>query len=138
MAPPAMMSTDLGRSARLALAAAGAVLVVATAGAAARSTLDGVYTDQQAKQGKKLFEQHCMMCHDRNYFQPVLRAWEGQPVGLLYETLIATMPETNPGGLLDREYESIVAYIFSRSSYPTGEEALRGGRSLHEIVIANP
>ena len=84
------------------------------------STSEGVYTKAQAKSGEKLYKQHCLVCHDKNYFKPVLKRWSGQSAGVLFDVMSGSMPESNPGGLLPKEYEDILAYIFSRSKYPAG------------------
>ena len=97
----------------------------------------GVYTKGQAKSGEALFEQHCQVCHDDKYFRPVLKRYNGQPVSVLFDVMAGSMPETNPGGLLDDEYLDILAYVFSRSRYPTGEAPLDLAELPH-IVIEDP
>ena len=46
----------------------------------------------------------------------------------------ATMPEANPGGLLEDEYVDVLAYIFSLNKFPAGDQALNRG-ALDEISI---
>ena len=101
------------------------------------TTADGVYTRAQAKAGDLLYEQHCLVCHDKKYFRPVLERWEGQPLAVFYDVMSGSMPESNPGGLLDAEYLDILAYIFSRSRLPTGETPLDMG-AVGELTIAHP
>lgn len=101
-----------------------------------RSTRDGVYTKAQAKAGESLYKQHCLVCHDKNYFKPVLGRWSGQRAGVFFDVMSGSMPESNPGGLLPREYVDILAYIFSRSRYPVGEEKLsQANGALANLVI---
>ena len=121
------------------LSAVMSIAVVVPAAADQRTTADAVYTKAQAKKGEKLYKQNCLVCHDKKYFRPVLKVWNGQSVGIFYDMMAGSMPETNPGGMLDREYVDILAYIFSLSKYPVGEEKLdyRGGK-LNEIVISDP
>ena len=88
------------------------------------TTEDGVYTKAQAKSGKSLYESHCAMCHDNKYFRPVLKRWHGQNLSVFYDVMSMSMPESNPGGLMDAEYLDILAYIFSRSRYPDADEPL--------------
>lgn len=90
----------------------------------AMTTADGVYTKAQARDGGELYEQHCLVCHDKNYFKPVLKRWSGQSLAVLFDVMSGSMPESNPGGLLDQEYVDILAYIFSRSRYPAADESL--------------
>jgi len=100
-------------------------------------TSDGVYTKAQAKSGEDLYEQHCLVCHDKKYFRPVLKRWEGQSVAVLFDVMAGSMPESNPGGLLDEEYLDILAYIFSRSRYPAADERLKMD-ALPSITIEDP
>jgi mono/diheme cytochrome c family protein len=101
-----------------------------------RTINDGVYTDQQARAGEKLYEQHCLTCHDKKYFRPVLKVWDGQPLGILYTIMSASMPESNPGALPRDEYVDILAYILSLNRYPSGDTELdyADGR-LDDITI---
>jgi cytochrome c len=120
--------------------AAGALLPAspaALAGGSSVSTEAGVYTKGQAKSGKALYEQHCLMCHDNKYFRPVLKRWHGQSAAVLFDVMASSMPESNPGGLMDDEYLDIMAYIFSRSRYPDADTALTTER-LASITIEDP
>ncbi|MGE0621366.1 MAG: hypothetical protein AB7I04_17320 [Pseudomonadales bacterium] len=101
------------------------------------TTEAGVYTKAQAKAGEDLFEEHCQLCHDDKYFRPVLKRYDGQTAGVLFDVMAASMPESNPGGLLDGEYVDIMAYIFSRSRYPVGDEPLTVA-ALPSITIEDP
>lgn len=122
-----------------------AVAVLAALGAFAaypshadpRTINDGVYTEDQAEAGEELYAEHCLTCHDKKYFRPVLKAWEGQPLGVLYTVMSASMPETNPGALPRKDYVDILAYILSLSRYPSGDAELdyKDG-ALDEIAIS--
>lgn len=101
------------------------------------TTAAGVYTRDQAKSGEALYEEHCLLCHDDKYFRPVLKRWHGQSVSVLFDIMSGSMPESNPGGLMDDEYVDILAYIFSRSRYPVGDEPLSLGE-LSSITIEDP
>ena len=99
---------------------------------------DAVYTEDQAESGEKLYAEHCLTCHDKKYFRPVLKAWNGQPLGLLYTVMSSSMPESNPGALPRKDYVDILAYILSLSRYPSGDSELdyKDG-ALDEIVITD-
>jgi hypothetical protein len=101
------------------------------------TTESGVYTKDQAKSGKALYETHCLMCHDNKYFRPVLKRWHGQELATLYDVMTSSMPESNPGGLLDSQYLDILAYIFSRSRYPAAEDPLTMEK-VGSITIEDP
>ena len=106
------------------LSAALLLAPVFAASADPRTINDGVYTRDQAKVGETLYAQHCLLCHDKKYFRPVLKRFEGQPIGILFTVMAASMPESNPGFLTEKEYVDILAYILSLSRYATGDSEL--------------
>lgn len=102
-----------------------------------RTINDGIYTEAQAESGEALYEQHCIACHDKRYFRPVLSRWDGQSLGVFYTVMITSMPESNPGALPLTEYADILAYILSLSRYPEGDAALDAAPdALQDITIA--
>jgi mono/diheme cytochrome c family protein len=103
-----------------------------------RTINDAVYTEDQAESGEELYAEHCLTCHDKKYFRPVLKAWKGQPLGVLYTVMSSSMPESNPGALPRKDYIDILAYILSLSRYPSGNSELdyKDG-ALDEIVITD-
>ena len=113
------------------------LLAAAAASAEPRTINDAVYTDDQADAGEILYAEHCVSCHDKKYFRPVLKAWEGQPLGLLYTVMSTSMPESNPGALPRKDYVDILAYILSLNRYPAGDTELdyKDG-VLDDIVIS--
>ena len=112
---------------------------IASSGMVAESatTADGVYSKAQARSGAELYEQHCLVCHDKKYFRPVLKRWEGQSASVLFDVMAGSMPESNPGGLLDAEYLDIMAYIFSRSRFPAADRMMTMA-DLPAITIEPP
>ncbi len=121
---------------------AGMIVVVSSllAGAAAtaepRTVNDQVYSKAQAKIGEKLYADHCLLCHDKKYFRPVLKRWEGQPISVLFTVMSTSMPESNPGFLTEKEYIDILAYILSLSRYAAGDTELsyKDG-TLNELTV---
>lgn len=119
------------------LAASAALGLSIGAMAGSRTINDGVYTEEQADIGEELYEKNCLTCHDKKYFRPVLKTWEGQPLGVLFTVMSASMPESNPGSLPRSDYVEILAYILSLSRYPAGEERLdHENDALNDITIA--
>lgn len=99
---------------------------------------DAVYTKAQAELGEELYKDNCLTCHDKKYFRPVLKRWDGQPLGLFFTVMSASMPESNPGSLPDKQYVDILAYILSLSRYPAGDSDLdNADDALNQITIAN-
>ena len=133
-------------------------------GAAAdlRSVWDGVYSEEQAQRGSSVYTSTCSVCHGyiwswevpRNVTSPhlqlvsdptlgpvlsgqtFLQRWDGQTVGALYSLTSSTMPLDNPGALSDQQYVDVIAFLFSSSSIPAGDEELPPDPAvLNEIVI---
>ena len=122
----------------LAVLAAGLAVGGTTAAEEARTLNDAVFTKAQAKIGEQLYKDHCLTCHDKKYFRPVLKRWDGQPLSVFYTVMAASMPESNPGSLPDDEYIDILAYIISLSRYPAGDSELEyANDALASITIAN-
>jgi len=98
---------------------------------------DAVYSKAQAGVGEQLYTDHCLLCHDKKYFRPVLKRWEGQPLSILFTVMSTSMPESNPGFLTEKEYVDILAYILSLSRYAPGDAELdyQDG-ALNEITVA--
>ena len=118
------------------LIAAAVLSICSIALAEPRSVNEGVYTEEQAEAGEALYEAQCILCHDKKYFRPVLKRWEGQPISVLYTVMSASMPESNPGFLSEKEYVDILAYILSLSRYAAGDAELdyQDG-ALNEVMV---
>lgn len=112
------------------------VLPLTAAIADPRSVNDGVYTRDQAKVGEKLYAAQCLLCHDKKYFRPVLKRFEGQSLSVLFTVMSTSMPESNPGFMTKKEYVDILAYILSLSRYARGESELdyQDG-ALDEVIV---
>ena len=118
------------------IAAAITILVAWTASADPRTLNDGVYTRDQAKVGEALYTEHCLICHDKKYFRPILKRFEGQPIGIMYTVMSTSMPESNPGFLTEKEYVDILAFILSLSRYGTGDAELTyQDGALNELTV---
>ena len=110
--------------------------IFSVASADPRTVNEGVYTKDQAKVGEGLYEAQCILCHDKKYFRPVLKRWEGQPINVLYTVMSTSMPESNPGFLSEKEYVDILAYILSLSRYAAGDTELDyNDGALSEVMV---
>lgn len=115
------------------------------------SVWEGVYTQAQADRGLRAYLP-CGTCHGRRLNgapndpdmpstpplarAPFLRNWDGKTVATLFEYTRATMPQNNPGSLTDEQYIDIIAYMFSQSGMPAGQEELPvDPESLSHIII---
>ena len=105
--------------------------------AEARSTLDGVYTAEQAERGRQSYMKACTECHALAWaVGDVVRSWEGASLYGFFDVMTRTMPESNPGSLRRREYVDIIAYMLQVNGMPPGEQALSTGSSrLRQIIF---
>lgn len=134
---------------RRALARPGRALLFAVAAAVAgpvgpvaaqddvRTTQDGVYTAEQAREGKQVYVKVCSQCHPLDWYQgDIMRAWEGAPIYNFYQVVSTTMPQSNPGSLPRSDYVDMLAYILELNGMPPGEESLSSRSStLRNIVF---
>jgi cytochrome c5 len=127
----------------LALAAVALMAVPAPASAQQedndqRSTLDGVYTAEQASRGETVYRQECSLCHAPNDFSGAgfMRAWNNRSVAHLFNMVFNTMPQDSPGRLRPEEYAAVISYFFKLNGMPEGDEELpTDDESLNKIRI---
>ncbi len=103
-----------------------------------RSTLDGVYTNAQATEGREVFSMACQNCHTPTAHAgpPFRNKWFGRSLGELFEYLQATMPKNDPGGLSEEEYLVALAYLMKINGMPAGSTPLAAdAKVLHSIRI---
>ena len=110
------------------------VIALAATGVFAASVADGIYTDEQARQGGQDYLKECASCHGMNLAgrgqAPPLAgaefqsAWNGMTVGLLFETIQSSMPADKPGQLSQEENAGILAYILQKNKFPSGQTPL--------------
>lgn len=100
-----------------------------------RSTLEGVYTAEQADRGEKLMWDICAECHFEEDFQgPFMQDWIGGTVWGLFDSLWSTMPEDNPGGLPLTDYSDAIAYMFRLNGVPAGETELETEQTVLDKI----
>jgi mono/diheme cytochrome c family protein len=107
----------------------------------------GVYSAEQAEQGKRLFESNCSTCHrsdlsgDRG---PALTgdrfftSWQAGSVNRLFSKIRETMPP-NRGtvNLSEDNFIAIVAYILESNTFPPSkDDTLLTAEVLDDIIIA--
>ncbi|HTR01095.1 MAG TPA: PQQ-binding-like beta-propeller repeat protein [Candidatus Acidoferrum sp.] len=114
--------------------AASLLLAVSSAGLAQSSTLDGVFTPQQAAAGATLYTRSCIECHGATLrggeAGPALvgagfwSKWANQPLGALFQVTASTMPVNNKGGFSPAQYASLIAFILQQNGLPVGTKPL--------------
>jgi mono/diheme cytochrome c family protein len=126
------------------------VVAVMAAGAMfAASVADGIYTDDQAKQGGQDYQKECASCHGaelegRGQAPPLAGDdfqlnWKGMTVGDLFDKIQSSMPADKPGQLSTDENAGILAYILQMNKFPSGKTALPGDvEALRKITFEAP
>ena len=91
-----------------------------------RSTLDGVYTEAQAKRGSDVYASMCTACHTpESHTGTVFYSWwAGLPLSEMFAYISETMPQDNPGALSRREYLQVVTYLLEMNGMPKGAQEL--------------
>ncbi len=97
--------------------------------------LEGVYSEEQARQGEALYTEHCAHCHDIEFYKNSLATWNGMTVLDYWYRILGNMPADNPKSLSDDNYLAIVAWVLAINGYPTGPEPLSPGNYLGRLKI---
>lgn len=123
----------------LVVAWVGGVGMAATAGqsapaAPAASTWGGVYTEEQAQAGAKVYAKVCSECHLDDLagdgFAPALKGpdfmnnWNSLSVADLFERIRVSMPPTDPASVSAKEKADIIAYLLKSGGFPAGKTEL--------------
>lgn len=134
------------------------------AGGASRSVKDGVYTADQAKRGRALYDRRCVLCHlergQGNASMPEIvgqsleregdalapavageefqKKWGGRNAWELFGVMTSTMPVGGVGTLTPQEYADVLAYLFELNRLPAGQQELAPVRGqLEPLTLAN-
>jgi quinoprotein glucose dehydrogenase len=112
----------------------------------AKSTQDGVYTDDQAKRGKAAYTDNCSACHMEDLSgsgqalplagDAFTQTWEGQTVNDLFDLVRNTMPQDKPGTLTPETSLDIISYLLQFNHFPAGKDELKNDPdALKNILI---
>jgi S-disulfanyl-L-cysteine oxidoreductase SoxD len=113
------------------------------------STRDGVYTAEQAQQGKVLYDKQCANCHGPALLgsgknaplvgDVFLDKWTDQTMADLFMKINSTMPASDPGTMSPDETAQVLAYILSVNKFQSGQKPLpTDPDGLGAIHIAKP
>jgi len=106
------------------------VAVSASAGAqkaaTPRTTLGGVYSEQQAARGQDVYAGMCKSCHTAASHTGVAfeKSWDGHPLSELFGFISTRMPKNEPGSLAPEEYVDVLAYLLKLNQMPAGAAEL--------------
>jgi len=103
--------------------------------AASRTTLDAVYSQEQADRGLAAYSRNCARCHQADLNgtggAPALRTstftenWrEGYLSNLFHHVQTWMPPQDRKGTLPEQQYLDVVAYILSANEFPAGAKEL--------------
>ncbi len=130
-------------AAALLLAATGAFTLQAAA--QQKSTMDAVYTAEQAKRGLESYQQECAQCHLDDLLgdgiapaligAPFHFRWSDLSVGDMVVAIRTTMPQGAPASLSPQAYVDIVAYMLEVNDFPAGDAELPTDQTELESII---
>jgi S-disulfanyl-L-cysteine oxidoreductase SoxD len=114
--------------------------------APAKTTLDGVYTDDEAARGKAQYNTACSACHMEDLSgsgqalplagDAFMDIWEGQTMNDFLELVQGTMPQDKPGSLTADQALDVMSYILQQNKFPAGKEELKNDPdALKSILI---
>ena len=111
----------------------------------ARTTWDGVYTEEQAARGEPLYQEWCASCHAPDLsggdLAPGLVGgefvwnWSGITVGQLFERLRISMPQENPSSVTRAQKADILAFMLYVNEFPAGEHELADRTQMLEQIM---
>ncbi len=132
---------------RLAALAAAALIASAlasaqTPSAPATTPPDGVYSAEQSRRGRTLYDAKCASCHDGGTMGPelwgdaFLKQWERKGLGEFYTRIQTTMPEDAPGSMSEAEILDAIAYVLEMNGFKPGDHAIPRAIALAALAFA--
>jgi S-disulfanyl-L-cysteine oxidoreductase SoxD len=113
-----------------------AVAGLTAAAQPARTVWDGIYSEEQAVRGEKLYTERCGKCHGDTLggqeAAPALTGttfysnWEGEALEALFDRMRTTMPQDKPGSLSRAQNADILAHMLHAGGFPAGPMPLDG------------
>ena len=97
-----------------------------------RTTMSGVYTDEQAVKGKEVFNGACSGCHTSasSSGAEFRTRWMGKLLWEFYAYVSKLMPDEAPGALSEAEYVNVTAYVLKLNGMPAGGSELTADSTL--------
>jgi S-disulfanyl-L-cysteine oxidoreductase SoxD len=120
----------------VALSLAAAAVAAAAQAPQTMTVWNGVYSNEQADRGGKVYERECARCHGDDLggieAAPALRGatfsetWNGLPLAELFDRVRTSMPQDKPGSLSRAETADVLAHMLRAGGFPAGEKTLAG------------
>ena len=116
------------------------VLLVGCSDPLPETTMDGIFTAEQAQRGEGLFNQHCTRCHSIQEFtgRSFETLWVGTPAAALYLRIANTMPLDQPGSLGTVQSTALLAHILQENGMPSGEVPLEADLDFLTGILVAP
>jgi S-disulfanyl-L-cysteine oxidoreductase SoxD len=91
-----------------------------------RTTLTGVYSEQQAARGQDVYAGMCKSCHTAASHTGIAfeKSWDGHSLSELFGFISRQMPKNEPGSLAPEEYVDVLAYLLKLNQMPAGAAEL--------------
>jgi len=125
--------------------AVAAAWLAITGSAAAQNEPQAWYTAEQATAGAQQARTNCEPCHGAELLGGDAPALSGPELFAnwptahsIYAFFSVEMPPFSPGGLGEKAYVEILAYILSLNGYPAGSEELTADPALLEEIRLQP
>ncbi|WP_174274369.1 c-type cytochrome [Sphingomonas bacterium] len=130
-----------------ALAPIAALSIPAPTSTAPTSTVQGVYTAEQASEGAALYAGQCAMCHGKalegTLENPALTGrflgnWGHAPLADLFDYIGRAMPQMAPGTLPPASNARIIAYLLQQNGMPAGKTPLPADSAALKTIMLDP
>ena len=119
------------------------------ASAQGKTTLDGIYTEAQAKRGETIYADSCASCHGPDLSgggqTPGLAGkefnmdWNDLSMGDLFDRTRATMPADKPGTMQPEPTADVIAFLLQKGNFPAGQAELPADvAALKAIKFVSP
>jgi mono/diheme cytochrome c family protein len=133
------------RDAAVATSATGTGRALAWQDPATKTIWDGIYTEEQARRGERVFKSECSYCHrddlaggflddgvgrapalagPRAFGSSLVERWKDLTLTDMVASIAATMPQQRPTSLTLQAYVDVVGYLFSKNNIPAGSVEL--------------
>jgi len=117
------------------------ILLASCAEPVPETSMDGVFTAQQAERGAAIFDSLCSRCHSVQEFSGNAfdATWAGVPAAALYVRIANTMPLDQPGSLSLDQVTALMSHIFNANGMPPGDTPLPDDMDfMLSITLARP
>ena len=100
----------------------------------------GFFSQVQADRGARAFARTCRECHEVVDFRGADFEWQWRrrTAWNLFDRMVETMPEDDPGMLTDATYVDLIAYILSLNGYAMGRTELTATESALRVIPLGP